>query len=60
MWKWTKGANWKQPKGPNSTIIGIENHPVVHISFQDTNEYEKWYGKRYQLRMKWNGQQEGA
>ena len=52
-WKWTKGANWKQPKGPNSTIIGLENHPVVHISFQDANEYAKWYGKRLPTEAEW-------
>ena len=52
-WKWIKGANWKQPKGPNSTIIGLENHPVVHISFQDANEYAKWYGKRLPTEAEW-------
>ena len=52
-WKWTKGASWKQPKGPNSTIIGLENHPVVHISFQDANEYAKWYGKRLPTEAEW-------
>ena len=25
-WRWIKGASWKHPLGPNSTIIGLENH----------------------------------
>ena len=52
-WKWTKGANWKQPKGPNSSIIGIENHPVVHISYQDAIKYAKWCGKRLPTEAEW-------
>ena len=52
-WKWTKGANWKQPKGPNSSIVGIENHPVVHISYQDAVQYAKWCGKRLPTEAEW-------
>ena len=52
-WKWTKGANWKQPMGPNSSIIGLENHPVVHISYQDATEYAKWNRKRLPTEAEW-------
>ncbi|HZH94261.1 MAG TPA: SUMF1/EgtB/PvdO family nonheme iron enzyme, partial [Flavisolibacter sp.] len=38
-WQWMGGANWKQPHGPNSTLAGLEQLPVVHISWDDANAY---------------------
>ena len=34
-WQWKQDANWRQPEGPGSSIIGKENHPVVHVSWFD-------------------------
>ena len=31
-WRWQKGADWKHPEGPGSSIEGRENYPVVHVS----------------------------
>ncbi len=45
-WSWVTGVNWKHPAGPNSTIEGKGNHPVVHIAYQDAEAYAKWAGKR--------------
>ncbi len=28
-WQYVTGANWRQPRGPGSSIAGKENHPVV-------------------------------
>ena len=52
-WKWVKGANWKHPNGPDSDIIGLENHPVVHIAYQDALGYAKWKGKRLPTEAEW-------
>jgi formylglycine-generating enzyme required for sulfatase activity len=34
-WQWVPGADWRHPEGSGSTIKGRENHPVVHIAFED-------------------------
>ncbi|MCI0486928.1 MAG: formylglycine-generating enzyme family protein [Blastocatellia bacterium] len=45
-WRYVPGANWRHPEGPNSTIKGREDHPVVHIAWDDAMAYAKWAGKR--------------
>jgi formylglycine-generating enzyme len=45
-WRYTPGASWKQPQGPGSSVKSRENHPVVHVSFEDVSAYAKWAGKR--------------
>ena len=45
-WTWTTGANWRQPFGPDSSIEGKEEHPVVHIAYEDAIAYANWAGKR--------------
>lgn len=44
-WQFIPGANWKHPQGPDSSIDGLENHPVVHITYQDAMAYAKWKGR---------------
>ncbi len=45
-WRWVPGANWRHPEGPASDLKGREDHPVVHVTYEDAAAYARWAGKR--------------
>lgn len=45
-WRGVRGAGWRHPAGPGSTLEGPADHPVVHVSFDDATAYAGWCGGR--------------
>jgi len=45
-WLAVPESAWNRPFGPGSSIERLEDHPVVHVSWNDANAYCAWAGKR--------------
>jgi sulfatase modifying factor 1 len=41
-WAWTPGASWRHPEGPRSSLAGRDDHPVVHVAYEDAEAYASW------------------
>jgi len=52
-WKYVPGANWRHPRGPESSLEGLEKHPVVHVAYEDVEAYAKWAGKELPTEAEW-------
>ena len=52
-WQFMKGADWRHPYGPKSSINVLDNHPVVHVAYSDTLAYAQWAGKDLPTEAEW-------
>ncbi len=52
-WDYVVGANWRHPEGPESSIAGREDHPVVHVVHEDGAAYAAWAGKQLATEAEW-------
>lgn len=52
-WSYMKGANWRHPTGPDSSLEGRGKFPVVHIAYEDASAFAQWAGKRLPTEAEW-------
>jgi formylglycine-generating enzyme required for sulfatase activity len=52
-WTWVPGANWRHPRGPQSSLNGLGDHPAVHVAWRDVEAYAAWAGKALPTEAEW-------
>ena len=52
-WALIAGADWRHPQGPETSIEGLMEHPVVHVAYDDAIAYAEWAGKRLPTADEW-------
>jgi iron(II)-dependent oxidoreductase len=52
-WRRVSGADWRNPFGPESSIAGREDYPVIQVSARDASAFCRFYGLRLPTEAEW-------
>jgi len=52
-WRQVEQASWMRPFGPSTSLDGLWDHPVVHVSYNDAKAYAAHLGCRLPSEAEW-------
>lgn len=52
-WHYIRGANWRHPGGPGTSIDGRDDYPVVEVTYNDALAYARWRHRELPTEREW-------